>query len=190
MSRGLCGLVCPPRIRLSLRLCSSDRRVWQKAARRNRNLNGSELCCCAGIPVALKCASVFRWACRKRRASPGGPVEKRGAYFKVWIQISGFGFCGCVGGRERMCVYYCGTYYKAVRGGFYYFSVSVSPVCREVRTPRADTTGSRALVCVAKAGESKRADRARRRLYLCSSFAISGSRPVADLRHTEKQRRP
>jgi len=29
--------------------------------------NESELCCCDGIPVALKCASVSRWAYRKRR---------------------------------------------------------------------------------------------------------------------------
>ena len=33
-------------------------------ARRKRN---ESQCCCAGMPVAVKCAVVSRWACRKRR---------------------------------------------------------------------------------------------------------------------------
>ena len=39
--------------------------------------NESDLLLCDGIPVALKCASVSRWACRKRRSknSPCMRVE-------------------------------------------------------------------------------------------------------------------
>ena len=38
---------------------------WKNAARLKQN--ESDWLRCDGTPVAVKCASVFRWACRKRR---------------------------------------------------------------------------------------------------------------------------
>jgi len=47
---------------------------WKNAARLKRN--ESDWLRCDGTPVAVKCASVSRWACRKRRGknSPCGSM--------------------------------------------------------------------------------------------------------------------
>ena len=66
------------------------------------NLDVATQCCCAGIPMAVKCAVVSgsRWACKNKRRRNSPCMFIRRAC--VW--------------RCCMYVYYCRTYIKAVRG--------------------------------------------------------------------------